>query len=71
MAWVHEAFKQEKDFRKFCGRHVLRICQSVIFICGDTWRVKFANQILTLLGEMRKNIRSTTENIEVTVLRKV
>jgi len=71
MSRVHEAFKQEKAVRKVCGRHVLRICQSVIFICGDTWGAKFADQILTLLGEMRKNIRSTIENIEVTVLRKV
>jgi hypothetical protein len=71
MAPVHEAFKQEKGVRKVCGRQVLRIYQSVIFICGDTWRAKFANQILTLLGEMRKNIRTTIETIAVTVLRKV
>jgi hypothetical protein len=71
MAGVHEAFKQEKAVRKVCGLHVLRIFQSMIFISGDIWWAKFANEILTFLGEMRKNIRSTTETIEVTVLRKV
>jgi hypothetical protein len=63
-------FQTGKCLRKIYGRHVPRICQSVIFTCEDTWREKFANHVLALLGEMSKDIRSTTEIIEVTVLRK-
>jgi hypothetical protein len=33
---------------KICGPHVFRICQQVLFICGDTWRARLTNQILTI-----------------------
>jgi hypothetical protein len=41
------------------------LSQRVFFICGNTWRTKFTNQTPHTLDELRKNIRSAVEAIEV------
>jgi hypothetical protein len=56
---------------KVCGNYFLRICQRVIFICEKTWSCLVYESDPHILVELRNNIRSAVETIEVTFLLKV